>query len=388
LLANQILGGDFNSYLNMNLREAHGWTYGARSSIRGNKYVGKFKAGASVRNEVTDSAVVEAMKELNRIRNEKITPEALEIVKATFLGNFVMEAEKPEVIARQALLTQTQNLPEDFYQNYIQNINAVTIDQVNAAAKKYFSSANARILVVGKAADVLPGLEKLPYEIHYYDRFGNPASKPEQKKIDANVTVKSVFDKFINAVGGEKTKTVKTILATYEGEVQGMKLNIKVINSSDKKSLELVTMMGNPLSKSVFNGKTGYSEQQGQRKEMDAEEIAEKQYDALPFPELALADKPGVKLDGIEKINGNDAYVVVDGKKKYFYDVNSGLLTGKSSTIEANGQTMVQTTYLSDYKEFGGIKIPSKITMNMGMEMEFNLVDAKINEGVSDSDFE
>jgi hypothetical protein len=49
---------------------------------------------------------------------------------------------------------------------------------------------------------------------------------------------------------------------------------------------------------------------------------------------------------------------------------------------------MVQTTYLSDYKEFGGIKIPSKITMNMGMEMEFNLVDAKINEGVSDSDFE
>src|SRR5690606_4502640 len=152
LLANQIYGGDFNSYLNMNLREAHGWTYGARSSIRGNKYTGKYKAGASVRNEVTDSAVVEAMKELNRIRTEKVTQEELETVKATFLGNFVMDAQKPEVIARQALLMQTQHLPEDFYQNYIQHINAVTVDQVHAAAQKYFSYDNARILVVGKAS--------------------------------------------------------------------------------------------------------------------------------------------------------------------------------------------------------------------------------------------
>src|SRR5690606_40910157 len=147
LLANQIYGGDFNSYLNMNLREAHGWTYGARSSIRGSKYVGKFKAGAQVRNEVTDSAVVETMKELNRIRTEKATPEALETVKATFIGNFVMDAEKPEVIARQALLSQTQNLPADFYQNYIQSINAVTFDDVQKATLKYFSKQSASIMV-------------------------------------------------------------------------------------------------------------------------------------------------------------------------------------------------------------------------------------------------
>ena len=388
LLANQIYGGDFNSYLNMNLREAHGWTYGARSSIRGNKYIGKYKAGASVRNEVTDSAVVEAMKELNRIRTEKVTKEELETVKATFLGNFVMDAQKPEVIARQALYMQTQDLPKDFYQNYIQNINAVTIDQVNAAAKKYFSYDNARILVVGKAADVLPALEKLPYEIHYYDRFGNKTAKPEVKKLDANVTVNSVLDNYIKAVGGEKTKSVKTIIATYEGEVQGMKLNIKSVASTDKKSLELVTMMGNPLSKSVFNGKTGYNEQQGQRKDLTAEEIADKQYDSLPFPELELANKSGIQISGIENFNGKDAYVLADGKKKAYYDIESGLKLGTSAEIDAGGQTINQITVYNEYKEFDGVKIPSKITMNMGMEMEFNLVDVKINEGVSDSDFE
>lgn len=388
LVANQIFGGDFNSYLNMNLREANGWTYGARTSIRGNKYVGKFRAGSSVRNEVTDSAVVETMKELNRIRTEKVTPEALATVKATFIGNFVMDAEKPEMIARQALLTQTQGLPADFYQNYIQGINAVTADDVMKAAQKYFSAENARILVVGKGSEVLAGLEKLPYTVNYFDRFGNKTAKPEAKKVDANVTVKSVLDKYIAAVGGEKTKSVKTVLMNSEGEVQGMKLNVKNINTADGKSLSLVTGMGMELSKSVFDGKTGYSAQQGQKKEMDAQEIADNKYYAQPFPELTLATKPGITMGGIENFNGKDAYVLVDGKKKHFYDVASGLKLGESQTVEAQGQSMAQTFTFEDYKEVSGVKIPHKITMNVGMEMVFTAKEVKINEGVSDADFQ
>lgn len=388
LVANQIFGGDFNSYLNMNLREAHGWTYGARTSIRGNKYVGKFKANSQVRNEVTDSAVVETMKELNRIRTEKVTPEALATVKATFIGNFVMDAEKPEMIARQALLTQTQGLPDNFYQNYIQNINAVTADDVMKAAQKYFSADNARILVVGKGSEVLPALEKLPYTINYFDRFGNKTAKPEAKKVDANVTVKSVLDKYIAAVGGEKTNSVKSILVLSEGEVQGMKLNLKSIATADGKSLNEVTMMGQSLSRSVFNGTSGYESGQGQRKEMDAEEIADNKYHSKPFPELTLVNKPGIKLSGIENFNGKDAYVIVDGKKKIFYDVATSLKAGEATTIEVQGQSMVQTLTFDDYKDVSGVKIPYKITINMGMEMVFTVKEVKINEGVSDADFQ
>src|SRR5690606_38867623 len=286
---------------------------------------------------------------------------------------------RSEVIARQALLMQTQHLPKDFYQNYIQHINAVTVDQIHAAAQKYFSYDNARILVVGKASDVLPALEKLPYPIHYYDRFGNPTTKPEVNKMDANVTVNSVLDDYIQAVGGDKTQSVKTIIAIYEGEVQGMKLNIKSINSTDKKSLELVTMMGNPLSKSVFNGKTGYREQQGQREEMTSDEIQDSQYDALPFPELELANKPGVTISGIENCFVNDAYVWVDGKQNSYYELDSGLKLRTSASINAGGQTINQFTVYGEYKEFDGIKVPSQIILNMGMDMEFNLTDVKIN---------
>ncbi|MFV0305299.1 MAG: insulinase family protein [Moheibacter sp.] len=388
LVANQLFGGDFNSYLNMNLREAHGWTYGARSSIRGSKYTGKFKAGASVRNEVTDSAVVESMKELNRIRTEKVTDEALATVKASFIGNFVMDAEKPEVIARQALLTQTQGLPANFYQNYIQSINTVTTADVMRVAKKYFSYGNARILVVGKASEVLPALEKLPYTVNYFDRFGNSVAKPEAKKVDANVTVQSIFDNYIQAVGGDKTKSVKTVTANYEGTVQGMKLTIKSINTTDGKYLSEASMMGQVMMKSVFDGKSGYNMQQGQKMDLDADAIADYKYDALPFPELTLGKKEGVKLAGIEDFNGSDAYVVVDGKKKYFYDVASGLKAGSATEMEANGQKMVQTVLFGDYQEFDGVKVPGQITMNMGMEIILNLVDAKINETIADSVFQ
>ncbi len=130
LIANQILGGDFNSYINMNLREAHGWTYGARSSIRGDKHISSFKATTQVRNTVTDSTVVEIFKEFKKIRTEKVTDEMLADVKAGYIGRFVMQIEKPQTVAGYALRIQTQNLPADFYENYIKNISAVTAEDI------------------------------------------------------------------------------------------------------------------------------------------------------------------------------------------------------------------------------------------------------------------
>lgn len=388
LVANRIFGGDFNSYLNMNLREAHGWTYGARSSIAGDRYIGKFKAGASVRNEVTDSAVVEAMKELKRMRSTLVEPDMLATVKAGLIGSFVMNAEKPEFIARMALQTRTQNLAPDFYQNYIKSINAVTPEQVMAAAKKYFSYDNARILVVGKGSDVLPGLEKLGYKINYFDRFGNSVSKPEQKKVDASVSVQTVLDKYIAAIGGDKVKTVKSAETNYETEMQGVKLNLQTINTASGKSKTLITGMGMEIQKSVFDGKNGYNSNQGKKTDMTADEISAMKYNALPFPELTLADKEGVKLAGIENFNGKDAFVIQDGKTKNYYDVVSGLKTGTATEMEAQGQKMVQTVSYNDYKEVDGIKIPSSFTLNVGMDMTFNLLNAKFNQEYSEADFQ
>ena len=389
LLANQVLGGDFNSYLNMNLREKHGWTYGARSSISGNKYVTKFKASSQVRNAVTDSAVVEFMNELKRIRKEKVTDEVLNNVKAGYVGKFVMQIEKPETVARYALLTETQKLPADFYENYIKSINAVTPDDVQKAANKYFLADNTRIVIVGKGSEVVPALEKLKIPMFYFDKFGLPTTKKEEKKVSADITVKSVVEKYITAIGGEKAlKAVKTSYTKATGTVQGMpmELHVKTTNAS-KMKVEMM-VMGMTMMKQLVNDKVGFVENQGKKTVLEGEQLEAVKVNANPFPELALATKTGVTLLPIQSIDGKEAYGVKDGKKTYFFDTTTGLKVGISQIVETNGQSMTQNISFSDYKEVKGIKVPHKTVMNVGIDIELTTSEVKFNEGVTDADFQ
>ena len=151
LIANKILGGGFNSYLNMNLREENGYTYGARSGIGASRYkVSRFTASTAVRNMVTDSAVVETIKEINKIRDTFVDEEKLKNAKAKYVGDFVLALERPSTVAGYALDVIYNNLPDTFYENYLEKINAVSIEDVKRVANTYFSVDNARIIIVGK----------------------------------------------------------------------------------------------------------------------------------------------------------------------------------------------------------------------------------------------
>lgn len=390
ILANQVLGGDFNSYLNMNLREAHGWTYGARSSIGGSRYTTDFTASSQVRNSVTDSAVVEFMKEIKKIRTEKVAADVLNNVKAGYVGRFVMQVSKPQTIARYALNIETEKLPEDFYVNYIKKINAVTPDDVLRVANKYFLADNIRIIITGKGSEVLPGLEKLGIPMFYFDKFGNPTEKPVTKKAaPAGVTAKSVFENYIKAIGGDKAlKGVKTVSTTSEATIQGTPISLNTKTSNKGKLAVNMSAMGMTIMKQIVNEKGAYMEQQGQRKDITGDELAEMKSSATPFKELELVNKTGLTVDGIESINGADAYVIKDGKSTYYYDVKSGLRVAESKSIAAEGQTMTQTMNFSDYKEVKGIKFPHKVSMNMGMDIDFVVSSVKVNEGVTDADFQ
>ena len=159
LVTNYILGGAFGSYLNMNLREENGWTYGARSSIARNKWTNAtFRASTSVRNEVTDSAVVETLGEINRIRDEFVSDEMLSTAKAKYLGNFIMSTEDKSLLADFAVNIKTQDLPDDFYETFISKINDVTKEDVKRVANKYLKPENLRI---SKGTEVKPEIKKV-----------------------------------------------------------------------------------------------------------------------------------------------------------------------------------------------------------------------------------
>jgi zinc protease len=389
LLANQVLGGGGEGRLFMNLREDHGWTYGAYSSIGGNKYVGDFSASTSVRNTVTDSAVVEMLNEVKKMRTELVSDEELKIAKAKYIGNFVMNMEKPGTIARYAVTTETQGLPADFYENFIKNVNAVTAEDIRNAAKKYFLADNTRIVIVGKAADVLPGLEKTKIPMFYFDKFGNPIEKPVvNKPVPAGVTAKTVIESYIKAIGGEKAlKSVKTIKTTSTGTAQGTPLQLVSKTSSDNKLAMEVTAMGMSFLKQVINDKGGYVVVQGQKTEITGEDLADMKATAYPFEELNLVKDAKITVSGIESVNGTEAYAVKKGTSTYYYDVKTGLKIAEANETEQAGQKVSNMTMFGDYKEVKGIKVPHKITVNLGIDIEFTVNEVKINEGVTAVDF-
>lgn len=173
---NNILGGGPASRLFLNLRERKGYTYGAYSSLSPDKIVGNFSAGASVRTEVTDSAVYQFLEELKRIDNKTITEQELTNAKAILSGSFGRSLEQPATIADFAINTELQNLPKDYYKNYLKNLNAVTIEQLNTLAPKYIKPAHAYIVVVGNT-DAFEDRIKQFGELRYYTNTGEPEVK-------------------------------------------------------------------------------------------------------------------------------------------------------------------------------------------------------------------
>ncbi|SIT24919.1 M16 family metallopeptidase [Chryseobacterium gambrini] len=385
-IANYILGGGGEARLFMNLREKNGFTYGAYSNLSASKYSPQFSASASVRNEVTDKAVKEFMNELNAISTVK--PEELANAKAKLKGSFIMSLEQPATIARFALNQKVQNLPDDFYTNYLKSIDKVTAADVSNAVKSTILPNQSRIFIAGKASDISEGLEKLGYPVKYFDKEANPVAKPTTQKVDAGVTVASIADKYINAIGGKANiDKVSSYTVNASMSMQGQNIDLKMMKAKGGKELTTVTGMGQTLQKQVFDGKTGYSEQMGQKVEMKPEQIAEKLKNTELFPELGFAKSADYKLAGIEKIGGEDSYVVKNGDATYYYSVKTGLKTGETKTVKAMGQTMTVPTTYSDYKDVAGVKMPYTITVSqMGMDMTMNVKSYEVNQA-KDSDF-
>lgn len=389
IVANQVLGGDFSSYLNMNLREKHGWTYGAESSIRGSKYTSRFVAFAQVRNTVVDSAVVEFINEIKRIRTEKVAQAVLQNVKAGYVGNFIMQMEKPQTVANWALRIKTQGLPEDFYENYIKSINAVTPDDILRVANKYFVLDKLRICITGKGSEILPNLEKTNIKILYFDKFGNPVAKPEYKlPVAAGVTAKTVLASYLKAIGGEKAvEAVKTIRSVSSGTIQGTPVELTTKTAKGKQYRE-IKAMGFSMMKQVVTDKGAYVTTQGQKKELSGTELEEAKSEANPFIELSLLGKPTISLEGIEKLGEKEAYVIKDGRMKLYYDTKSGLKLAQGVTLEMQGQTVNQLVTFDDYREVKGVKVPYHSVLNLGFEIDLTTTEVQVNEGVSDTDFQ
>ena len=384
LIANEILGGSFDSYLNYTLREVKAWTYGARSGIGASKNITSFRASASLKMATVDSAVVEIVNQVNRIRKEKVSDEDLANAKAAYVGSFVRNFAKPETVSRYALLTLTQNLPADFYEKYLAKINAVTKEDVMRVANKYFMADNARIIVAAKASEAAPKLEATGIPVLYFDKWGNRTEKPQPKAVGADMSVNTVLNNFIKAAGGDKVKTVNSLFYSGSASVPGAPAPLSYTNKLAKGQMLLeLSMGGMSLMKQVINKDKGYMVQQGQRIELTDDMLGQYKSSANPFPEIYMLDNKDLSIAGIETFDGADAIGIKNGDVISYYDMKTHL---KVADVVSSPMG-TQSTYYKDYREVKGVKVPFLTIMSVGMDIEIKMNDVKVNEGVSAEDF-
>ena len=392
------LGGYFRSRLNNNLREDKGYTYGARATINDDQLVGSFRAYAQVRNEVTDSSMVEFLKELKQLREEPMGEQELNLVKNYMTGIFAIQLEEPQTIARFALNIARYNLPKDFYKTYLSRLAEVSAEDVQMMAQKYLSPENAYLLVVGNKKEVAEKLTQFDadQEIEYFDAYGDPINM-EVGAIPSGMDANSVLNTYFNSIGGkEKLETVTSMTQVMAAETQmgTLEISSKVKGSKFALTVKAGEMV---LQQQLFNGEKGKQVAAGVAAPIPDEQLEALKEEAAPFPHLNYSKEGySVNLEGVESMGTKKVYVLTvespsGANKTEYYDQETGLLVKEIQVAEGPGeQSITVTREFSDYKEFDGVLFPGKIVTSGGMPFPITLEakEIKLNPEIEDAAFE
>jgi len=161
LVMNESLGGLFSSRINLNLREEHGYTYGARSQFLFRRSAGPFLIASGVRTDVTAPAVSEIFKEVRSMRETPLAPDELRLAKDSLIRSLPSEFETSARVTASTANLFIYDLGLDYYTKYPARVSAVTAEQVKAAAEKYVVPDKLIVVAVGDQSKIGPELGKL-----------------------------------------------------------------------------------------------------------------------------------------------------------------------------------------------------------------------------------
>ena len=372
-------GGGFGTRLMQNLREDKAFTYGCYSSLNITENGSWMSAGGNFKNAVTDSAITEILKEFAGIIEAQVRDEELSLTKNNMAGGFARSLERPQTIARFALNTIKQKLAPDYYQNYLQQLEAITKEDVLRVAQQYFTAKNCHIIVVGNE-EILSKL--LPFDsdgkIEKLDAFG--AAIKETKTAD--ISADELIDNYAMALTGTSTlkaaiKKVKAIKSYVRvSEISSAQIPF-ALSSTDyfwdgSKEASKMEMPGMVLQKSYFDGTSGYTfSMQGGREDLKAEEISAKQKASGLIPELNYKSKGMTyELKGIENLDGEDCYVLytTDGESESFdYFSSTSFMKLRTTNLRKMEDELIETTTTySDYKDINGFKFGHTFSLSVG----------------------
>jgi zinc protease len=163
VVMNAVLGGLFSSPINLNLREAHGYTYGASSYFDWRRQSGPFVISTAVQSEVTAAAISETLKEIDSMREKKIGHDELTLATSYLEGVFPIRYETTSAIASALANMVTFGLPENYFDTYRSNIAAVTTSDVLEVARRHVRPDELQIVVVGNPELIRDSIESLNF---------------------------------------------------------------------------------------------------------------------------------------------------------------------------------------------------------------------------------
>jgi zinc protease len=372
-------GGGFGTRLMQNLREDKAYTYGCYSDLNITEDGSWISIGGNFRNDVTDSAITQILYELDKITNEYVTDEELNLTKSSMAGGFARSLERPQTIAQFALNIIRNSLSKDYYQTYLKRLEAVDKDAVLTMAQTYFSAKNCNIVVVGNE-EVLERLKVFDADgvIEMLDAFGEPVKETKA----ADITKEQLIERYVLAVTStsslkaaeKKLKKIKSVRKATDLSMAQVPFPLKMTDIWMAPNMDGMKMEGQGMvfQKAIFEGTSGSSwNMQGGKKEMSAEDVAAKNKSNGLLPELNYG-KTGMnfELTGIENVNGKDVYVlkVLDGQSETYeyYDVATYMKVKTVSIRTEEGETTEMSTAYADYKDVNGILFAHSLVISVG----------------------
>lgn len=243
LLMHTVLGANASSRLFMNLREEKGYTYGAYSSLDARRTAGTFRATAEVRTAVTGDSLKEFFYELNRIRSEPVSDKEISDAKAYLTGVYPIRLETQEGLIDQLVQIKMFDLPANYLELYRDQIQTVTVEQIQEVARRYVKPDEAAIVIVGDGTQLEEQVKPYADDLEFYNTAGkkkaNPSSAPAYSQEAAQ------------ALAGNWSVNIDTPLG------QSIPATLVLVNGANGISGTVESEMGNgEISSVTFDGQS------------------------------------------------------------------------------------------------------------------------------------
>jgi zinc protease len=387
-----ILGGGSTGRLYKNLREGKGYTYGAYCGFIPDKNAGRFVVSTDVKTSVTDSAVYEIIFELNRLLSEGVTQKELDGVKKEMTGSFARSLEDPQTIANFAINTARYKLPKDYYETYLQSLNALTLEDIRTVIRKYILPFNYNLVVVGRRDSIEQGLVQYNRDgkITFLDAFGKPARA--LMEAPEGVTAQAVIEGYLNAIGGiEAIAGIQDLTTKMTGVIQGQTLSLEEYFKSPGKSLQLVKFGAMEVDRTQLNGDKGKSG----GAELSGNKLADQKATVHPVFEYNVHLNRGVKaeLEGVALIKGTKTYQVKftrpsgEVERRWYHQTKFTLVRSRSTQTSDQGTISITTDYRGQM-EVAGVLFPAQMQQQIGpQELKVVVESMEANTGLSDDIF-